>query len=138
MTTIAVRNGTMACDSRLTGGFICSVNKIICGDGILVGYAGYAVAGYAFAEHVAGLTEEKPHAGGDDDIDLLVLKGKKIYLVDNRLRWLPIPQKYYAIGSGCQAAMVAMHMGATAKEAVEMAKLVDESTGGRVKEYKLG
>ena len=137
MTTVAVRDGKMACDSRMVGGFIASAHKILAGDGILVGYCGDAVAGYVFAEYVAGLAEEPPKNGGDDSIDLLVLKGKKLYLVDNRLRWFPIPNKYYAIGSGSQAAMVAMHMGATAKEAVEMAKLVDECTGGRVREYSL-
>jgi hypothetical protein len=137
MTTVAVRDNTMVCDSRMVGGFIGRSHKVLRGESILVGWCGDAVAGYAFAEHVAGLAEEKPHNGGDDSIDLLVLKKNKIWLVDNRLRWLPIPQKYYAIGSGSQAAMVAMHMGATAKEAVEMAKLVDECTGGRVYEFVL-
>src|SRR5690606_5707700 len=137
MTTVAVRDGVMACDSRMTGEFIAQAHKVIQGEGILVGYCGDCIAAYAFAEYVAGLSEDKPHNGGDDDIELLVLKGRKLFLVDNRLRWFPIPERYYAIGSGSQAAMVAMHMGATAREAVEMAKRVDPYTGGRVREFTL-
>jgi ATP-dependent protease HslVU (ClpYQ) peptidase subunit len=137
MTTVAAREGKIACDSRLTGGFIAKANKIIVGDGVIVGYAGDWIAAECLGRHIAGLDEEKPKRDSDDDVEFLVLRPKGIFMVDRRLREVKICDKYWAIGSGCQAAMVAMHMGATAKEAVEMAKLVDECTGGRVREYSL-
>jgi ATP-dependent protease HslVU (ClpYQ) peptidase subunit len=58
-------------------------------------------------------------------------------MADHRLREVKLRETFWAIGSGEQAAMVAMHMGATAKEAVEMAKRVDPYTGGRVREFSL-
>ena len=44
----------------------------------------------------------------------------------------------HAFGSGEDVALGAMHSGKTAKEAVEIAKLVDVYTGGKVKVYKVG
>ena len=43
---------------------------------------------------------------------------------------MPVLDDFYAIGSGDMAAMAAMHMGATAGQAVEVAAKVDLGTGG--------
>lgn len=44
-------------------------------------------------------------------------------------------EKFYAIGSGTKCALAAMHMGATAEEAVEIAKKIDPYTGGAVQTF---
>jgi hypothetical protein len=45
---------------------------------------------------------------------------------------VPIEDRFYAIGSGRQAAMAAMCMGADPVRAIEVAKLCDINTGGNV------
>lgn len=138
MTTIAVRDGVMACDSQITGGFVATkATKVIVGDGVIVGYAGDWIACHCFARYLAGLEDEKTERDSEDDMEFLILRGSGIYMADHRLREVKLRETFWAIGSGEQAAMVAMHMGATAKEAVEMAKRVDPYTGGRVREFSL-
>lgn len=138
MTTVAYRDGVMACDTRMTGGFISTVDtKVITGPDALVGFCGDPIAAYEAAVWLAGETRERPSCSNKDDILFLVYRRNGLFLVDGELRELPLKGKYHAIGSGEQAAMVAMHMGATAKEAVKMAIRVDENSGGTVKEYSL-
>lgn len=48
------------------------------------------------------------------------------------------PNKHYSLGSGSSFALAAMDMGASAKEAVKMAKKRDTGTGGKIRTYKLG
>lgn len=140
MTTIAFRDGTMACDSLVTGSFKSIINsKVVVGQNCMVGFCGDPIAAWDAAQYLAGELQDKPNICGKDDVLFLMYKDKKLYLVDGELRQLPLDgNKYYAIGSGEQAAMVAMHMGATAAEAVKMAIKVDDGSGGRVREYTLG
>jgi ATP-dependent protease HslVU (ClpYQ) peptidase subunit len=65
------------------------------------------------------------------DSGALVLIGhdKKTGFWKDRLR----PDNAFALGSGSHFALTAMDMGATAAEAVEMAKKRDTSTGGLVR-----
>lgn len=139
MTTIAFRDGVMACDTRMTGGFISVVrSKIVTGHDTLVGFCGDPIAAWPSAMYLAGELQDRPPGSGKDEVLFLLYRSSGLYLVDSELRELPLTgNKYYAIGSGEQAAMVAMHMGATAAEAVKMAIKVDENSGGRVKEYSL-
>lgn len=134
MTTIAVRDGILACDSRCTGGYIGNVVKVAQGSGIIVGWSGDWIAGFAIAQYIAKLTQEDPQIG-NDDVDFLILEGNSIFQADNKMRMAPISQKYWAIGSGGMAAMVAMNMGATSEEAVKEAIKVDEYSGGKVKTF---
>jgi hypothetical protein len=129
----------MACDSRVTGGFISPVQtKVIVGRNCLVGYCGDVIAAWGAAQYLAGELKDAPTISNKDDVLFLMYRDGKLYLVDGELRELPLTgNKYYAIGSGEQAAMVAMHMGATAKEAVQMAIRVDQNSGGRVREFSL-
>ena len=138
MTTIAVRDGVMACDSRMTGGYIAVCkSKVVEGRGCLVGFSGDAIAGYSGAMYIAGEAQDRPTTS-KDDVWFLILRGDGMFLADHEFRELPLSgNKYFAIGSGEQAAMVAMHMGATAAEAVKMAIKVDENSGGTVREFTL-
>ena len=139
ITTIAARSGKMACDSRITGSYIQNGVKIVQGDNIIVGWAGDWVAGYAIAEQIAKIaTEDEPKLDDSDDVEFLIMIGRKLYLGDKQMRMAPIHSKYYAIGSGGQAAMVAMNLGCSAEEAVKEAIKVDEASGGRVRVFTNG
>ena len=138
MTTVAYRDGVMACDSLLTGGFKSVIkDKVIKGRDATVGFCGDAIAAYSSAMYLAGEVQDRPAASSKDDVLFLVYRDGDLFLADSELRELPLDgNKFYAIGSGEQAAMTAMYMGASATEAVKMAIKVDENSGGRVKEYK--
>jgi hypothetical protein len=135
MTTIAVKGGEMACDSYVTGGLKCAATKIRRKNGIIVGYSGDWIAG----EHIARcyLNDKKPDVDSDDDMELIVLKSSGIYLVDKKLREVKVSLKHYAIGSGSEAAMVAMNLGLSAPEAIKEAIKVNDFTGGRVRTLSL-
>lgn len=138
MTTVAFRDGVMACDSRMTGGFvsICK-SKVIAGRDATVGFCGDPIAAYPLALYLAGEVQDRPQSNSKDDVLFMVYRNGELFLADSELRELPLKgNKYFAIGSGEQAAMVAMHMGATAKEAVQMAIKVDENSGGPVREFQ--
>ncbi len=130
----------MACDSLVTGGFkSVTRDKIIQGRTATVGFCGDPIAAYGAAMFLSGEYQERPAISKSDDVLFLVHRDNRLYLVDGDLRELPLAgNPFYAIGSGEQAAMVAMHMGATAKEAVKMAIKVDENSGGPVKEFTYG
>ena len=138
MTTVAVKGKTMACDSQLSDGYSVCTRKVIKKNNCIVGWAGDWIAGEYFADYYLSNKEEKPDRDSDDDLELLVLKKSGLYLVDYRFREVRICGKHYAIGSGAQAAMVAMNMGATATEAVKEAIQVDRHSGGKVRSLSLG
>jgi hypothetical protein len=122
----------------MTGGFIsvCQT-KVLQGPRGLVGFSGDPISGYTGALYLCGDAQDRPITAGAD-CWYLALRPDGVYLIDSEFRELPLKgNKYYAIGSGEQAAMVAMHMGATAAEAVKMAIRVDEYSGGTVKEFTL-
>ncbi len=74
----------------------------------------------------------------DDDAEapygsVLVALGGRIYTVDWDFAVIP-SDGYGAIGSGAQFASTAMHLGKSAKQAVEIATELDLFTGGNVRE----
>lgn len=158
MTTIVVRHGRMAADSRLTvssdagGDRIFSVKKIFrLNNGCLVGASGENGPGLIFVKwaHSNLLENGMPSASADprpaeietntedDDLFILVLSPNG-ELVQYDSYWTPEPidleanYGFYAIGSGAKAAMGAMHVDGelTAKQAVIIASLVDPWTAG--------
>lgn len=64
---------------------------------------------------------------------VLVALGSRIYTVGWDFAVVPV-DGYGAIGSGSDFAITAMHLGKTAKQAVEIATELDLYTGGNVKE----
>lgn len=139
MTTIAYRDGTMACDSRLTGGFVSlAPSKVIVGKRLMVGFCGDYAGGYVGAQYLAEESQDKPDTCSEDDNEYIVTDGKKIWLADTKLRLAPVGDRFWAVGSGGIAAMAAMYAGADAKTAVQIAIKVDENSGGKVKTFTLG
>jgi ATP-dependent protease HslVU (ClpYQ) peptidase subunit len=48
-----------------------------------------------------------------------------------------VEDDFSAIGSGAQAAMAAMHMGADVKRAIEIASQVDVGSGGKIQYHTI-
>ena len=138
MTTIAVRDGIMACDSRITGGFISKTpRKVVVGGKCIVGFCGGYAAGYAGALFLAGELSDRPETYSEDEEEYIILSPRGIEVADEHLRVAPISGTFWATGSGGMAAMAAMYMGATAIEAVRVAVKCDEGSGSPAKEYRL-
>ncbi len=132
MSIVAVRDGVIAADSGCHGaGLKTSMRKLLRQKNVAIGWAGNWVDGKAFADwYFAGADLEKPPArhnreGSGQQVDFVALvlrpEGWEYWF-----EWLipetsrDILEPFYAIGTGAQAAMAAMHMGASAVEAVEV------------------
>ena len=156
MTTIAYRDDTLAADSQDTYDDIKTMSsqklfKIERDDEIeIVATAGHGITGMLFIDWYSGDEDEGREAcepklqlndtnliDWDDNFHILVLNSEGLFEVDRYFKLLEITEPFFAIGSGAAVAMGAMHMGATAKEAVEVAKKVDLYTGGKVRTMSL-
>ena len=124
----------MACDSVITGSFPESSKKMRRGDDCIIGVCGDWVAGMHLME--CFLTEKDP-TREKDDVEFIILRESGIYYMDVMFREVKVQGKYYAMGTGSQAAMVAMNMGADAREAIKQAIAVDQYSGGRIQSLTL-
>lgn len=141
MTTVAVRDGIMAADTQgRFDGTIMEMHKIFRVRDILIGVCG----DYDCALDFIRLYKEnkkyvkKDNSKEDNDFDYLLLNKKGLYLATGfhgpRVK---VHEKFWAIGSGKDAAITAMRMGASAREAVKMASLCDVYTGSKIQVRKL-
>ncbi len=156
MTTIAYRDGVLAADSQTTiqteaGGsrkFRCTpklLTKNVLIDGepqeVIIALAGESAPGLAFFNWFDGdfETKDTPEIFVQNlpDFTALVLFAHGLYEFDAYCTADKIIEPFYAIGSGAKAALGAMHAGATAEQAVEIACKVDPYTSGPVQVVKL-
>lgn len=132
MTTIVYRDGTMAGDTATFDRhcYCGTVEKVFRNpEGMLLGFAGCLgdLAGVR-AWFMAGAENDPPEFKDDSTEGLLIQP-------DGAAEWLGKGQKRYAIagpfhaaGSGFEVAMGALHAGASAERACEIACDVDDST----------
>jgi ATP-dependent protease HslVU (ClpYQ) peptidase subunit len=150
MTTIVADHYGMAADSQMTdekAAVKSSVPKFWRIKGWLIGGAGdYSGIIRMIAELKAHkdlspfqvLTDVDIKMQKDSEVELLMLSPSgKLYHSENGGHPLPSSDKFAAVGSGAQGALVAMNLGCTPKEAVAAVKKVDPSTGGRIITRKL-
>ena len=137
MTTIAVRGREIAadwesdCDNMRMG-----ANKIFSVGDALIGIAGNYADGMLFVEWLKnGGDREKPPIWLTEKPSFVALQlcndGSMVYW-NERLVKDVVLESFWAIGSGAPVAMGAMHMGADARQAVEIAGLVNVYTGRQV------
>lgn len=135
MTTIAVKDGVMASDSRAVSDHIHQGNftKIYRAGSALIGFAGRATTGLDFvAWYKAGAKRKKfPASCDEDDWYALVLTGSGCFMYEGSPTALQAGNPA-AIGSGSQFAIGAMLAGCDPKEAVKIASRADPFTGGRI------
>jgi ATP-dependent protease HslVU (ClpYQ) peptidase subunit len=128
MTTIACNHALMAGDTLLTSDIKCNAQKVFKHKGNCVGIAGTYVDCVVFVNWwKKGAKGEPPKM---DEVEALVLTNDgRILCFDGHASFFELNDKFAAIGSGSQAALGAMHMGAWPKEAVQVASKVDPQTG---------
>lgn len=141
MTTVAVRDNIMAADTRgLFSGTIMEMHKIFRVRDALIGVSGNY---YNAVEFISAYKKDKDllkeDRDGEDktDFDYLLLNKKGLYLASGYGPQIKIHERFWAMGSGQDAAITALRMGASAREAVRMASLCDVSTGSKVQVRKL-
>ena len=136
MTTIATNRQAMVADSKVTmgNGVSYPATKIVkCKDAI-VGAAGASGDCSRFIEWASAGFKGKPKfetpQGDDDSIDALILTKEGIFFYCQEYS---APEKinaeFFAIGSGGKAARLAMILGKTPQEAVELTCQVDDNSG---------
>ena len=135
MTTIAWDGKTLASDTRCNSGNVkFKVTKIRRHRGHLIGYAGPLDLGAEmFAWYTKGADPEQFPAdqlNEEDRTDFLVITPKRKILVYQKSAY-PLDMtmnRFFAIGSGRDFAIAAMHLGKSAEEAVGIAGLYDTGT----------
>ena len=135
MTTIAWDGKTLAGDTRCNSGNVkFKVSKIRKHRGHLIGYAGpLDLAEEMFAWFKAGADPEQfpaDQVSEEDRTDFLVITPKKQILLYQKSAY-PLnmtANKFFAIGSGRDFAIAAMHLGKTSAEGVALAGLYDTGT----------
>lgn len=135
MTTVAYRAGVLAADSLCTGAYKHPMKKLYPIDGGFVGVAGSLSTSLLVVDWLQG--GDKPDLSNDSDFEALIIRDGKVFYLDNGLREIPLQGPYHAVGSGMDYAMGAMAMGATAEEAVKVARKFDNKTGGAIKKVTL-
>jgi hypothetical protein len=144
MTTIVYRDGIMAADSRFTieteaGGsrmgkceklyrkFI-KVGKHT--EEHILGFAGESMPALLYLDWY-GSGKEPPQIFADmvSDFSVLIFNKHGVFEADAYCRPERVLEKFWSIGSGAKAALGAMHMGATANQAVAIACKIDPYSG---------
>lgn len=152
MTTIVYRAGRMVADSRETiehpdrGVYNQQCCKLFSydNDRYIIGLEGESSPGMVFLEWFASF-QGMPTKGqvcrklvdSDADFTALVLCKKGLFEFDKWCLPTRILSEFHAIGSGAKAALGALHLGATARQAVEIACKVDPYSGAPIVEMKL-
>ena len=142
MTTIAYKDGVIARDSRSTDpvGYIISdrEEKMYQRDGVVFFCYGRATEIDLLIDVYFG---EAIDPNLEVDVSAFVVEDEVLYTVgiDCGLVFKNkcMKDEIYAFGSGGDIAIGAMEMGASAAEAVEVAKRRDSKTGGEVKTFTL-
>lgn len=131
MTTIACNRDEMAGDTLLHADTVSHATKVFRHKGACVGVSGEYVSCIEFVRWwKSGAEGEPPDM---QEVDALVLtKDGRILCYNHHHAFFKVDDKFTAIGSGAAAALGAMHMGATPKEAIKVASKVDSYTGGKV------
>lgn len=133
MTTIAWDGKTLAADTLATSNGLRDNKtiKIWRHGGALIGACGSQALCERFRTWaIAGMEGKSPFEGADDGNGLVVTQ-EAVLCFGNNGCW-KVSEPFYTLGSGYQLALGALAMGATAKQAVEVAAKYDTSTGGEI------
>ncbi len=138
MTIVAFRDGVMAADTRIVHGDsgIMKATKLfrkrIGRRDHILGFAGdmsCAMLYYEWYGSKQPMPEQLRNYQEERGFNVLIMVGKYLYEGDNICRPVEVESKFHAIGSGAQAALGAMHHGASAIQAVKIACKIDSNCG---------
>lgn len=137
MTTIAISKEMMAADTQMDdGGTTSNIRKVFRVNGDLIGFAGEVNEGLKFVEWYLTKDEEGEEIALDNTSAVVLTKEGKIYTYESHLP-IEILDPHYAIGSGAQAALVAMDQGHDPIQAIKIASKRDAYTGSEVYHEKI-
>jgi 20S proteasome alpha/beta subunit len=129
MTTIAYKDGVLAADSGASvGNYIIKTTKLVpLPDGGAVACAGAGPIGQGFIRWILGGRDEdeRPVVESGDEFSAIHMVSDGIFVYMQDTQGPTHTSDPFAIGSGCDFAIAAMHLGATAEEAVELACELD-------------
>ena len=136
MTTLAIKDGVMAADSRVTGdSFFFGTQKIqrlsakslagIVGDAVIA----LTIVQWLRSKRVPSELHKLIPPDGREDACVVELTPTGIFIWNGHGVPLAVSGPIYACGSGAQAAMAAMILGDTAEAAVKLAIRLDEGSG---------
>ena len=134
MTVIAWDGKMLASDKQVTiNGLVRTATKIRRIDHLLVGVSGnVCAAAEAFAWVERGRNPNdypKLQESEDDHANVLVIEYGRVLMYSRSPHPWEYEDVFFAIGSGRELALAAMHCGKNAKEAVEVASLFEASCG---------
>jgi ATP-dependent protease HslVU (ClpYQ) peptidase subunit len=138
MTTVAYKNGIIACDKQGTDGNVgmkASFKAVRTDDTVYL-ITGTLYKGVRFAEWLADGQHGKAPKLKNTDVLEFDMRSGKLVIYEGQSYPLPVEETMYAYGSGGQIALGAMAAGATAEEAVKIAIKYDVYTGGGVQVYR--
>lgn len=143
MTVIAWDGKTLAADKRTSfGGLHATTSKLHRIDGMLVGCAGVTahiaemIAWVKAGREAAQLPQ--PQRNPNDCVSMLLIESDgRVLQYESSAYPICIENDKWAIGSGRDFAMAAMHLGCDARRAVEVACALDASCGNGVDAMEL-
>jgi 20S proteasome alpha/beta subunit len=134
MTTIAWKDGVLACDKCITeDNFVYRGTKFKETDSKVYVGAGYLSRALRFIDYLINEEDGKPPKLKDTIVLEFDKQTGKLTLWENKHIGLPVETKMYAHGSGYGFAIGAMSFGATPEEAIKVATKHDAYTGNGVK-----
>ena len=138
MTVIAWDGIALAADRRAVNcGLARTVCKIERVNGMLIGMSGdHGAAAEMLKWFASG--GDFPAKARDDIATLLVVDHSGVHLYTTGPEPMNVLDRHMAIGSGRDYALMAMHLGKSAKEAVELACLFDINCGNGVDFLEFG
>lgn len=136
MTVIAWDGESLAADKRMTlGAHVNTVTKVFAAGEYLIGFTGSAkhIGPFRAWLDAGAVAEAFPQCPADDQIHALaVRRDGTVWKFEGTAYPVRIEDFQAAAGSGRDYARAAMHLGKTAREAVEIACLFDENCGNGV------
>ena len=146
MTTIVYRDGVLATDTRETLDESGVYYRDDCQKVFETDTGGYIASSgdsagldkWIDCYHDLGNEDKRWRLEEYADFSVLIWDSSGLFVSDQTMTVTDISDvDFYAIGSGSKAAIGAMHMGASAEKAVQVASLCDPYTSAIVKTYRL-
>lgn len=136
MTTGAYRDGILAADTQVSAdGALSYVTKLFRARGGVIAISGDLYNAMQFVRWYGD--HRKPRPDKDAGIECIVVDAQGVAIWNEALSRIHPLGDFCAVGTGQAAAMAAMHAGATALEAVQIASVYDRDTGGEVQTIEL-
>lgn len=151
MTTLVYRDGVLASDSRGTRGDRIEPGRtqkvLAVADGRLIGVCGGYASSWRYASWLAAgppsdtwqpmSMSPAPKLCASATVVEVLANGRLMLHEEGGAYPAPEDTEFHAWGSGMEAALGALHMGATAEQAVQVATRIDTGSGGQVQSARL-